>query len=159
MKGLLAFLILAAIGIGILVYLDRMQPVEAPTPAQPAQTGNTGGSLSVGPLNAPAGHQTSGYNSANTGQQNQHRSRRSSGVPSNIQAAAKQASVKVASFEPSGREATIRVVWDGSNAARGGDFLDAALRSGAIRDFDMIDKGGSMAPGKTTWYAVFRLKM
>lgn len=168
MKGFFVFLLLIAVAIAILIYLDKQetaQPMPAPPtsqqtlPAAPlsSQPDPMGRYTTPAPLTGEAleqwkqqrrGNSTSGGGSASA-----------SSAPASLKDAARKAGVTITQYQPSGRDATVRVDWTGSNAARGGDFLDAALRSGAIRDFDMIDKGGAMTPGKTSWFAVYRLKM
>ena len=61
-----------------------------------------------------------------------------------LQAAARQAGVTLRDFRMQPGGALVFVSWSGGNAALGGDFLEACMKQGIIRDFDLNNKKEGM---------------
>jgi hypothetical protein len=77
---------------------------------------------------------------------------------SKVEAAARQANVRIVSYNEGGGVITVKVEWTTDNAAQGGDFLDAMIRQG-MRDFDDLGKGQVMRGGRRVFFGSYRLKM
>jgi len=75
-----------------------------------------------------------------------------------VENAARQAGVRVVSYNEVGGNVTVKVEWVSDNAAQGGDFLDAMIRAG-MRDFDDLGKGQVMRNGRRVFIGSYRLKM
>ncbi|MBX3729706.1 MAG: hypothetical protein KF858_11020 [Candidatus Sumerlaeia bacterium] len=77
------------------------------------------------------------------------------------QQAAFRAGVQLVSFAPQGQQYLAEVKWTGSNAAKGGDFLDALTNMGRLRDFDQVGdvQISKDNRGANTYTAKFRLTM
>jgi hypothetical protein len=72
--------------------------------------------------------------------------------------AAAEARVTISSWRETPGEAIVEIRWTTDNAAQGGDFLDALMRAGVLRDFDELGKGQMMSNNRRTFMATFRLK-
>jgi hypothetical protein len=86
-------------------------------------------------------------------------------TPVDYRAAAQQAAfragVQLSSFSAQGQYYLAEVKWTGSNAAKGGDFLDALTNMGRLRDFDQIGdvQISKDNRGANIYTAKFRLTM
>lgn len=61
-----------------------------------------------------------------------------------LQAAARQTGVTLRDFRMQPGGAWVYISWPGGNATLGGDFLEACMNQGIIRDFDMNNKKEGM---------------
>jgi hypothetical protein len=76
-----------------------------------------------------------------------------------MEAAAREAGVKIVSYGESGSSANVTVEWSSDIATQGADFIDALLKRGAIRDFDSTGRAGrSIRNGRSVWRAGFTVK-
>lgn len=146
MKGLFAFVTLAALLVLGLYFLGRREKTPEPdtsdvSPATAAQSSTT---RAPAPAAAP---------------QAVLRPRTLLEDP-RVQAAARGARVEVSRFDRTGREGRVDVRWSSDVMTQGGDFLEALLLEGVIRDIDhestqlrqLRDPGG-----RRIWQASFRV--
>ncbi len=76
-----------------------------------------------------------------------------------MEAAAREAGVKIVSYGESGSSANVTVEWSSDIATQGADFIDALLKRGAIRDFDSTGKPvRSIRNSRTYWRNSFSVK-
>ena len=120
MKGL--FFLIVLIIAALFIYANFIQKPSQPETSQPAATTATS---QPGPGQA-MGNQPAATPAPVAPNQN---------LLTRIQAVAKQTGVTIQSSTQSGKEMRVQVEWMGDVATIGGDFIEALLREGIIRDF------------------------
>jgi len=75
-----------------------------------------------------------------------------------VQQAALRAGVTLLNYQDQGNSVLAKIKWGGSNAAKGGDFLDQFLNVGRLRDFESLDAtSGFNDRGQQEYTATYRL--
>ncbi len=146
MKGLFAFVTLAALLVLGLYFLGRREKTPEPEPADVSPAAAAQSSTTRAP--APAVSAQAALPPPTLIEDPR------------VQAAARGARVEVRRFDRTGREGRVEVRWSSDVMTQGGDFLEALLLKGLIRDIDHESTQLRQLrdpSGRRIWQASFRV--
>jgi hypothetical protein len=82
-----------------------------------------------------------------------------SNLPGQLAAVAERTGVRLVAFQPNTGGAMVVVEWSSDIATQGADFIEAALREGLIRDFDVTPRlSERMDEGRRVFIAQYQVK-